>query len=231
MGHSGKEPNNSYRFCDHYKYLSAWIESMDLPKGKNINLVVHDWGSGLGFHWANNNRDRVQSISYMEAVVGPIPSWSKLPDVSRKVFQALRSPAGEEMVLQKNFFVEKYLPMAILRKLSDEEMDEYRSPFKEPGESRRPTLTWPREIPIENNPPDVYKAATEWNAWLASEASLPKLHIDAEPGFFAPAIRKAVKDWPNQRTVKAKGSHFVQEDSPEVIGKAVAEFLVNDMFK
>ena len=228
QGHSGKEPRHQYHFRDHYKYLSEWIEKMRFT-GK-INLVIHDWGSGLGFHWANKHRNLVESITFMEALTGPVVGWDQFPEIARRPFQNLRGSGGEEMVLKKNFFVERLLPGAILRDLSEEEMNEYRLPFKEPGESRRPTLTWPREIPIKGEgPEDVIKIMNDYSTWLSTSRDLPKLYIDAEPGFFAPFIRKAIADWPNVTTAKAPGSHFLQEDSPDEIGQAIKDFLVKNV--
>ena len=149
MGESGKSPSGSYRFVDHARYLDAWFEALGLTA--NVVLVVHDWGSALGFHWARRHPDRVAGIAYMESIVRPV-TWQEWPDAARKVFQAMRSPGGEEMVLQKNVFVERILPASVLRGLGDEEMQRYRTPYREAGESRRPTLTWPREIPIEGEP-------------------------------------------------------------------------------
>ena len=224
MGHSGKSPGNKYRFRDHYRYLSAWFDEMDLPK--KFTLVVHDWGSGLGFHWANEHQNRVQGIVFMEALVQTMPSWDGWPDVARDMFQALRSEGGEDMVLQKNMFVERLLPGSIMRQLTEEEMEEYRMPFKEEGESRRPTLTFPREIPICGEPADVNELTNNYNKWLSTSADVPKLYVDGEPGFFSKGIRHTVKDWPNLQTTKVKGLHFLQEDSPDEIGQAIKSFLL-----
>lgn len=228
MGHSGKEPEHLYRFVDHYEYLSEFFDKV-VPEGP-VNLVIHDWGSALGFHWANEHRRRMESITYMEAIVATVNSWSEWPEESRNIFQALRSPAGEEMILEKNFFVERLLPLSIMRELTPEEMDEYRLPYKEPGKSRMPLLTWPREIPIEQRPADVTSIVHNYRQWLATD-EIPKLYVDAEPGVFAPFIRQMVKNWPNQKSVTVKGLHFLQEDSPDEIGQAIAEFLKNDVFK
>ena len=151
MGQSGKNPSGSYRFVDHYRYLDAWFEAVGVSQ--NIVLVVHDWGSGLGFHWAyqHRNESRVQAIAYMEALVQPV-TWEAWPESARGIFQAMRSPKGENLVLERNFFVERILPVSIMRKLSAEEMAVYRQPYLEAGEVRRPTLTWPREINISVQP-------------------------------------------------------------------------------
>ena len=189
-----------------------------------MTLVVHDWGSALGFHWARRHADRVRALVYMEAIVRPV-TWAEWPEAARKVFQAMRSPAGEEMVLAKNVFVERILPASVLRGLTPEEMERYREPFREPGESRRPTLTWPREIPIDGEPADVVALVDEYGRWLAA-SPLPKLFVNANPGsILVGPQREFCRTWPNQQEVTVKGSHFVQEDSPAEIAQAVTRFL------
>jgi len=189
-----------------------------------VTLVVHDWGSALGFHWARRHPDRVRGLAYMEALVRPV-AWEEWPDVARKVFQAMRSPGGEEMVLQKNVFVERILPASVLRGLGEAEMTVYRRPYLEPGESRRPTLTWPREIPIAGEPADVAAIVSAYAEWL-STSPLPKLFVNAEPGsILVGAQREFCRTWPNQTEVTVKGTHFIQEDSPHEIGRAVAAFV------
>jgi len=229
MGDSSKLDTSMYTFDDHFKYLSKWMESMDLPE--KVNLVIHDWGSSLGFHWANLHRSRVSSITHMESLVCSIPSWDDFPDTARKIFQAMRSPAGEEIVLKKNFFVEKLLPLSVMRGLTEEEMSTYVAPFKTPGRDRLPTLTWPREIPVKSDGPEnVVKIADAYSEWLVQSSDLPKLYIDAKPGFFSPFIREYIKDWPNQSIVTVKGIHFLQEDSPTEIGDAITKFLREKVF-
>ncbi|XP_041457548.1 coelenterazine h 2-monooxygenase-like [Lytechinus variegatus] len=224
QGRSNKLTNHSYRFVDHYRYLSAWFDSVNLPE--KVSIVCHDWGSGLGFHWCNEHREKVEGLVHMESVVGPVPGWDRFPDMARDFFQALRSEAGEDLVLQKNYFVELLLPRAIMRELRPEEMDAYREPFKNPGEDRRPTLTWPRQIPIiGDGPDDVIDIAKAYNSWLRESADLPKLFISAVPGFFSEGIKKGTAKWPNQKTVEAEGLHFLQEDSPIQIGDHVKDFL------
>jgi haloalkane dehalogenase len=221
MGRSGKAPAGSYRFVDHARYLDAWFDALAL---RDVTLVIHDWGSALGFDWARRHPDRVAGLVYMEALVCPL-TWDDWPESARKIFQLMRSPAGEELVLQKNVFVERILPASIMRKLGDDEMDAYRGPFREPGESRRPTLTWPREIPIDGEPADVVRIVSDNASWLA-KSSTPKLFINAEPGsILVGAQRELCRTWPNQREVTVRGLHFVQEDSPADIGRAVAEFV------
>jgi haloalkane dehalogenase len=221
MGRSGKAPDGRYRLADHVRYLDAWFEGLDLSR---VTLVVHDWGSALGFHWARRHPDRVKALVYMEALVRPV-TWAEWPEAARKIFQALRSPGGEDMILTKNVFVERILPASVLRGLTPEEMEHYREPFREPGEDRRPTLTWPREIPIEGQPADVAVLVQQYATWL-SRAPLPKLFVNGSPGsILVGAQREFCRTWPNQHEVTVRGSHFLQEDSPVEIGQAIARFL------
>src|SRR2546426_4868272 len=225
MGDSEKLPDSGpgrYRFVEHREYLDGLLAALDVTAG--VTLVVHDWGSALGFDWANRHRQAVRGIAYMEAIVKPL-TWDDWPKAVRPVFQGLRSPAGGQMILEQNAFVEQILPGAILRPLSEAEMVVYRRPFAERGEGRRPTLSWPREIPIEGEPADVVEIVRAYGEWLGT-APVPKLFIDAEPG----AILRGracdfCRTWPPQTEVRVKGIHFVQEDSPEEIGRAIAEWL------
>ena len=222
-GASGKNPAGAYTFADHARYLDAWFDAV-LPR-ERVVLVLHDWGGALGFHWARRHAERVRGIAYMETIVAPIESWDDWPENARNIFQAMRSPAGEKIILEKNVFIEGILPGSILRKLSPEERDAYRAPFREPGEGRRPMLTWPRQIPIAGEPPDVAAIAAAYQAWLAA-SPVPKLFINAEPGsILVGRQREACRRWPNQTEVTVKGSHFIQEDSPDEIGRAVAGFV------
>jgi len=222
MGESGKAPAGSYRFADHARYLDAWFEALGLAR--DVTLVVHDWGSALGFHWARRHPARVRALVYMEAIVRPL-TWDEWPEPARKVFQGLRSPAGEEMVLLKNVFVERILPLSVLRGLTEAEMAVYRKPYLEPGESRRPTLTWPRQIPIDGEPADVVAIVDEYARWLAT-SPLPKLFVNADPGVILTGPqRDFCRAWPNQDEVTVRGSHFIQEDAPHEIGRAIAGFL------
>lgn len=222
MGDSGKAPDGSYRFVDHARCLDAWFEKLGLTQ--RVTLVVHDWGSALGFHWAYRNQAAVKGIAYMEAIVTPL-TWNDWPAVARSIFQALRSPAGDEMVLQKNVFVERILPASVMRKLGDEEMAAYRKPYVDAGESRRPTLTWPRQIPIDGEPADVTAIVEEYARWLGTSTALPKLFINADPGtILTGRQREFCRKWPNQHEVTVKGLHFVQEDSPHEIGAAIAQW-------
>lgn len=225
MGDSDKLDDSGpdrYTFAEHTRYLDALLEALGVAE--NVVFVIHDWGSALGFHWANRHRSAVKGICYMEAIVRPV-SWDEFPADARPVFQGFRSPAGESMVLEKNLFVERVLPGSVLRGLNDEEMAVYRRPYLEPGESRRPTLTWPRQIPIDGEPADVVAVAQAYADWL-SGADLPKLFINAEPGALVTgATRDFCRAWPNQTEVTVKGSHFIQEDSPAEIAAALADWL------
>ena len=222
MGQSGKAPAGSYRFVDHARYLDAWFDAMGLRS--DVTLVVHDWGSALGFHWAHRHPDRVAGIVYMEAIVRPV-TWAEWPENARKIFQGMRSPAGEDLVLQKNVFVERILPASVIRPLTDAEMDVYRAPYREPGESRRPVLQWPREIPVEGEPRDVVAIVEAYGGWLA-QWNGRKLFVNAEPGsILVGAQRDFCRTWPNQDEVTVKGVHFIQEDSPREIGDAVRAFV------
>jgi haloalkane dehalogenase len=227
MGDSDKLPDSgpgSYRFVEHRRYLDALLEALDVRE--RVTLVIHDWGSALGFDWANRHREAVKGIAYMEAIMGPQywDHWDKFE--MRHALQGLRSEKGEEMVLRDNFFIEKILPGAILRKMSDEDMAEYRRPFAEPGEGRRPTLTWPRQIPIDGEPADVTAIVTAYADWLKT-SNIPKLFLRAEPGGIlahGPVLDLA-RSLPAQTEVTIAGLHFVQEDSPDEIGRAVAGWM------
>jgi haloalkane dehalogenase len=222
MGDSGALPAGSYRFVDHARYLDAWFDALGLTR--RVTVVGHDWGSALAFHWARRFPERVRALVYMEALVRPL-TWEEWPEAARGIFRTMRSPAGEEVVLQKNVFVERILPASVLRGLTAAEMAVYRRPFGEPGESRRPTLTWPRQIPLAGEPADVVAIAGDYARWLAA-SPVPKLFVNAEPGsILVGAQREFCRTWPNQREVTVRGSHFIQEDSPAEIGQAIAGFL------
>jgi len=224
MGDSEKLEDSGpgrYRFVEHREYLDGLLEALGVTQ--DATFVIHDWGSALGFDWANRHRDAVRGIAYMEAIVKPV-RWDQWPELARDIFKAFRSPAGEEVVLEKNVFVENVLPASVLRGLGEAEMAVYRRPYLEPGESRRPTLTWPREIPLDGEPDDVVEIVDAYGRWLAA-SDLPKLFVNADPGVILTGDqREFCRSWPNQREVTVKGSHFVQEDSPDEIGRAVAEW-------
>jgi haloalkane dehalogenase len=220
MGQSGKSPTRSYRFVDHARYLDAWFDALGLTK--NVVLVVHDWGSALGFYRAFRHPSQIQAIAYMEAIVQPRRWEDFSPD---SPFHALRSAAGEHMVLDENFFVEVILPSGVIRKLSEQEMAVYRAPYPD-RESRLPTLIWPREIPIDGEPAEVAAIVEQYGKWL-SQTTLPKLFVVGEPGRILAAGRgrEFALTWPNQTEVTVKGIHFLQEDSPVKLGTALAAFV------
>ncbi|WP_109478186.1 haloalkane dehalogenase [Paraburkholderia sp. C35] len=225
MGDSEKLPNSGpdrYSFAEQREHLSALLDSLDL--GNRVILVIHDWGSALGFDWANHHRDRVSGIAYMEGIVKPL-TWDDWPEAGRKIFQGFRSPRGEELIIKQNSFIERVLPSSIIRPLVEAEMNAYRAPFANEGEDRRPTLSWPRQLPIEQEPKDVVDAVTSYGKWL-SESDVPKLFVNAEPGsILVGEAREFCRKWPNQREVTVSGLHFIQEDSPDEIGEAVAGFV------
>lgn len=224
MGDSDKLEDSGpdrYTLLEHRDYFDAALDALGVTS--NVTFVIHDWGSALGFDWANRHRDSVIGIAYMEGIVRPV-SWDDWPEAARGVFQGFRSPAGEDMVLDKNVFVERVLPGSIIRDLSDEEMEVYRRPFKNPGEERRPTLTWPRQIPIEGEPAEVVELVQSYADWL-SKSDMPKLFINAEPGaILIGPQREFCRSWPNQQEVTVAGNHFLQEDSPNEIGEAIAQW-------
>lgn len=210
-----------YTFEEHRHYLDGALEALGVSH--DVTWVIHDWGSALGFDWSNRHRDAVVGIAYMEGIVRPV-TWEEWPEAARGVFQGLRSSAGEEMILEKNVFVERVLPGSVLRSLDEEEMTVYRRPFAERGEGRRPTLTWPRQIPIEGEPDAVHSIVSDYAGWLA-ESSVPKLFVNADPGaILIGAQREFCRSWPNQEEVTVTGNHFLQEDSPDEIGRAIAEW-------
>jgi haloalkane dehalogenase len=224
MGDSDKLDSpgpDSYRYVEHRDYLFAAWDALGIHD--RVTLVIHDWGSALGFDWARRNADAVLGIAYMEAIVMPV-TWADWPDAATAIFQGFRSPAGESMILEKNLFVERVLPGSIMRKMSGEEMAVYRRPFSNAGEDRRPTLSWPRQIPIEGQPQDVHDIVSEYAAWL-SDCEVPKLFVNAEPGaILTGRQRQFCRSFRNQTEVTVPGIHFLQEDSPQEIGAAIAEW-------
>nr|XP_039247677.1 haloalkane dehalogenase-like isoform X3 [Styela clava] len=219
MGRSDKVENLMYTFADHYQYFSEWMDKV--VKTDKVILVLHDWGSILGFHWANMNRARVQSIVHMESVVAPFSTQHQTV-----FFRQIRSEAGEQMVLVNNLFVENFVPLNIIRNLTEEEMNEYRRPFVDPGEDRRPTLTFPRQVPIlGEGPDDVMMAVNAYAKWLSTTSHIPKMLILAKPGGLSNITKEVAKDWPNQQMITVKGIHFIQEDSPKEITDAIYCFL------
>jgi haloalkane dehalogenase len=223
LDHSGRE---SYTLVEHRRYLDGLLEQLDL--GDRITFVLHDWGSALGFDWARRHPDRIAGIAYMEAIVRPV-SWEEWPPDARPIFKAMRSEAGEEIVLEKNVFVERILPASIIRDLSEPEMTEYRRPFARPGEDRRPTLSWPRQIPIDGEPADVVEIVTAYADWMA-RAQMPKLFVNADPGsILTGPQREFCRTWPNQTEITVPGIHFIQEDSAELIGSTLSRWINDEV--
>ena len=224
MGDSDKLDNpdtNSYRFEEHFYYVEKAIKT--LTNNEKITLVVHDWGSALGFHWSYKHPELIKGIAYMEAIVKEM-TWDDWDKNAKSIFQGFRSDAGEDLVLEKNYFIEKVLPGSIIRTLDADEMNEYRRPFLSSGENRRPTLSWPREIPIEGEPGNVCQIVNEYAQWMKTN-NIPKLFINAEPGAITTGkIRDFCRSWKNQTEVTVKGIHFIQEDSPDEIGKALSKW-------
>ncbi|HIF08514.1 MAG TPA: haloalkane dehalogenase [Sneathiellales bacterium] len=229
MGDSDKLDQSgpdSYTFQEHRRYLDAVLEALGVTD--NVTLVIHDWGSALGFDWANRHRSAVKGICYMEALVRPLV-WEDIVADSRETFRQFRSPAGDEMVLKNNIFVDAVLPGFVMRGLEEAELEVYRRPYLEAGENRRPMLTWPRQIPIAGEPADTVEVVQAYADWLSTDPSVPKLFVNADPGALtAGAARDFCRTWPNQNEVTVKGTHFIQEDSPDEIGAALRAWLTRD---
>jgi haloalkane dehalogenase len=228
MGDSDKLPDDypdRYSFECHSKFFAAALDVLGVKD--NLVLVIHDWGSAIGFHYAEQNPAKVSGICYMEGIVCPVPTWDDWPEGARNIFQTFRSEAGETVILEKNVFVERVLPGSILRELSDEEMAVYRAPFIDAGEARRPTLTWPRQIPIAGEPANVVAIADKYAKFMA-QSDMPKLFINAEPGsILVGKMRDFCRSWKNQTEITVAGSHFIQEDSPHEIGEALSNWVVS----
>ena len=225
-GDSDKLPvsdgDDRYSFATSYRYLDGLLQTLGITE--KVTLVIHDWGSALGFHWAQNHPDAVRGIAYMEAVVMPLPTWDDWPEKARGIFQGFRSPKGEDLILNRNLFIEGVLPSSIMRPLTDEEMATYRAPFAD-APDRQVMLNWPREIPIAGEPPHMVALVQSYADWLA-QSTIPKLFINADPGsILVGAQRDFCRTWPNQTEVTVKGLHFIQEDSGADIGRAVAHWL------
>ncbi len=216
--------NPDYKYHGQYKYLSTLLDSLDL--GNEINLVIHDWGSAMGFQFARENSERIKSISFMEAIVMPL-AWNQWPENARNIFQLMRSDAGEEIVLEKNVFVERILLNDSADGFSEDERAEYIRPFKNSGEDRRPTLTWPRQIPLDGEPKEVVDEVTK-NGEFHKDSNIPKLFINADPGsILVGEQRDFVRSWKNIEEITVKGNHFIQEHSPNEIGEAIFNFISN----
>ena len=226
MGDSENLPNpgpDTYRFQTHRQYLEGLIDQLT-GTNQDLILVIHDWGSALGFDWARHHQNRVLGIAYMEAIVRPFAGWHEFSEAATPIFQGFRSDKGENLILDRNLFLERVLPGSILRQLSDAELTEYRRPFLE-REDRWPTLTWPRSLPIGGEPADVVDIVGEYAKWLQG-STFPKLFVNAEPGaILTGAVREFCRTFKNQTEVTVRGSHFIQEDSGVEIGEAVARWI------
>ena len=225
-GDSEKLPDSEgperYSFEISYEYLAGLLEDLNITE--DVTLVIHDWGSALGFHWAKHHPEAVKGIAYMEAIVCPV-TWDDWPESARGIFKGFRSDKGEDLVLQRNMFVEAVLPSSVIRQMGEEEMNQYRKAFTKAAD-RQPTLNWPRQIPIDGEPPHMVDLVASYGEWMASNQELPKLFINADPGsILTGKARKFCRTWPNQKEVTVAGTHFIQEDSPAEIGIAVAEWL------
>ena len=219
LASQGSDP---YTFQVAYDYLAGLLDELGI--NKNVTLVIHDWGSALGFHWAQMHADAIRGVAYMEGIVCPV-AWDDWPESARGIFKGFRSEKGEDLVLQRNMFVEAVLPSSVIRDLSEEEMDHYRRAFLTP-EDRQPTLNWPRQIPIDDEPAHMVKLVDSYGQWMLGNTSLPKLFINANPGsILTGKAREFCRSWPNQTEVTVAGLHFIQEDSPNEIGSAVAQWL------
>jgi haloalkane dehalogenase len=224
MGDSAKLPNSgpgSYTFVEHRSFLDALLDLLEVRE--RVTFVVHDWGSALAFDWAYRHPDAVKGLAYMEAIVTS-GNWSEMSERARQIFQALRSPAGEQMVLEQNSFIEVNLPATIQRRLTEEEMSNYRRPFAEPGEGRRPTLTWPRQLPFDGEPADVTEIVTAYGEWLSS-SSIPKFFIHSDPGTMSPSALAVCRAWPTQSEITVRGLHYPQEDSPDEVGQGLVNWM------
>ena len=225
-GDSEKLPDSEgperYSFEISYEYLAGLLEELNITE--DVTLVIHDWGSALGFHWAKHHPEAVKGIAYMEAIVCPV-TWDDWPESARGIFKGFRSDKGEDLILQRNMFVEAVLPSSVIRQMGEEEMNQYRKAFTKAAD-RQPTLNWPRQIPIDGEPPHMVDLVTSYGEWMASNQELPKLFINADPGsILTGKALKFCRTWPNQKEVTVAGTHFIQEDSPAEIGIAVAEWL------
>ena len=225
-GDSEKLPDSEgperYSFEITYEYLAGLLEELNITE--DVTLVIHDWGSALGFHWAKHHPEAVKGIAYMEAIVCPV-TWDDWPESARGIFKGFRSDKGEDLVLQRNMFVEAVLPSSVIRQMGEEEMNQYRKAFIRVVD-RQPTLNWPRQIPIDGEPPHMVDLVASYGEWMATNQELPKLFINADPGsILTGKARKFCRTWPNQKEVTVAGTHFIQEDSPAEIGIAVAEWL------
>ena len=220
----GGVDNPEYSFNGHYNFLDEFLIKLNL--GEKINLVIHDWGCGLGLKFARLHSEIISSITFMEGITVPL-KWEQWPEAGTKIFKLFRSEVGEELILDKNIFVERILFADPITPMSDETKEEYLRPFLNPGEDRRPTLTFPRNIPLDGEPNDTYIEINK-NAEFHKNSNIPKLFINADPGFLlVGSQRDEVRNWNNLKEVTVKGNHFIQEDSPDEITAHIKDFINN----
>ena len=213
-----------YTFENTFKYIDKLLNELEI--NQDITLILHDWGSALGFYWAMKNPEKIKAICYMEAIVSPI-NWSDWPEQARGIFKGFRSAKGEDLILKRNMFIEAVLPSSIIRKLTKDEMDEYRKPFLNEND-RQVTLNWPRQIPIEGEPSHMFRLVTSYAEWISNDGDIPKLFINADPGsILIGNQREFCRGWKNQTEVTVNGLHFIQEDSPHEIGEAISSWMRN----
>ena len=213
-----------YTFENTFEYIDKLLNKLEI--NNDITLILHDWGSALGFYWAMKNPEKIKAICYMEAIVSPI-DWSDWPDQARGIFKGFRSAKGEDLILKRNMFIEAVLPSSIIRKLTKDEMDEYRKPFLNEND-RQVTLNWPRQIPIEGEPSHMFRLVTSYAEWISNDGDIPKLFINADPGsILIGNQREFCRGWKNQTEVTVNGLHFIQEDSPHEIGEAISSWMRN----
>ena len=213
-----------YKFENTFKYLDKLLNKLEI--NNDITLILHDWGSALGFYWAMKNPEKIKAICYMEAIVSPI-NWSDWPEQARGIFKGFRSAKGEDLILKRNMFIEAVLPSSIIRKLTKDEMDEYRKPFLNEND-RQVTLNWPRQIPIEGEPSHMFRLVSSYADWISNDGDIPKLFINADPGsILIGKQREFCRGWKNQIEVTVNGLHFIQEDSPHEIGGAISSWMRN----
>ena len=211
-----------YTFENTFEYIDKLLNKLEI--NQDITLILHDWGSALGFYWAMKNPEKIKAICYMEAIVSPI-NWSDWPEQARGIFKGFRSAKGEDLILKRNMFIEAVLPSSIIRKLTKDEMDEYRKPFLNEND-RQVTLNWPRQIPIEGEPSHMFRLVTSYAEWISNDGDIPKLFINADPGsILIGNQREFCRGWKNQTEVTVNGLHFIQEDSPHEIGEAISSWM------
>jgi haloalkane dehalogenase len=223
FGRSGK-PDIAYRFEDHLRYMDAWFDALELAR---VTLVGHDWGGAIGFDWAARHPGRVRSIAFMETIVRPMRWDEGFSPEGREIFKAFRSPEGDKLILDDNFFVDVFIPLGIKRRLSDDEMAVYRAPFRE-REHRRPVLAFPRDLPMEGEPRDVCARVASYAEWLCASSNVPKLLLTFDPGAVMP---EPVVAWCRENVAALEiehigaGIHYVQEDHGPAIGRAIASWM------